>query len=125
MKHDPFLGRASFAPPERDDRQLRFLSEPVSVLTGQPCLLPAGSGSIRSVCEWHRRLIASIRRVLVITLEAATLTKEGAWATEGSSGIFHSSMIELGLLGLLVFVLVVSITLLRRYAPASKDLSAP
>ena len=27
-------------------------------------------------------LIASIRRVLVITLEAATLTKEGAWATE-------------------------------------------
>jgi hypothetical protein len=38
---------------------------------------------------------------LVITLEAATLTKEGAWATEGSSAIFHSSMIELGLLGLL------------------------
>src|SRR2546427_13154836 len=35
-------------------------------------------------------LIASIRRVLVITLEAATLTKEGAWATEGSSAIFHS-----------------------------------
>src|ERR1700676_99229 len=69
-------------------------------------------------------LIASIRRILVITLEAATLTKEGAWATEGSSGIFHSSMIELGLLGLLILVLVVSITLLRRYAPASKDLSA-
>ncbi len=68
-------------------------------------------------------LIASIRRILVITLEAATLTKEGAWATEGSSGIFHSSMIELGLLGLLVLVVVVSITLLRRYAPASKDLS--
>src|SRR5580693_1516404 len=68
-------------------------------------------------------LIATIRRILVITLEAATLTKEGAWATEGSSAIFHSSMIELGLLGLLVLVLVVSITLLRRYAPASKDLS--
>ena len=68
-------------------------------------------------------LIASIRRILVISLEAATLTKEGAWATEGSSGIFHSSMIELGLLGLLVLVLVVSITLLRRCAPASKDLS--
>ena len=29
-------------------------------------------------------LIASIRRILVITLEAATLTKEGAWATEGA-----------------------------------------
>jgi len=66
-------------------------------------------------------LIASIRRILVITLEAATLTKEGAWATEGAHGIFRSSMIELGLLGLLVLVLVVSITLLRRYAPASKD----
>src|SRR5438309_5841142 len=67
-------------------------------------------------------LIASIRRILVITLEAATLTKEGAWATEGAHAIFRSSMIELGLLGVLVLVLVVSITLLRRYAPASKDL---
>jgi hypothetical protein len=66
-------------------------------------------------------LIASIRRILVVTLEAATLTKEGSWATEGASGIFHSSMIELGLLGLLVLVLVVSIVLLRRYAPALKD----
>jgi hypothetical protein len=66
-------------------------------------------------------LIASIRRILVITLEASTLTKEGSWATEGASGIFHSSMIELGLLGLLVLVLVVSIALLRRYVPASKD----
>lgn len=65
-------------------------------------------------------LIASIRRILVITLEAATLTKEGAWASEGSSGIFHASMVELGLLGLLVLVLVVSIALLRRYAPSSK-----
>jgi hypothetical protein len=65
-------------------------------------------------------LIASIRRILVITLEAATLTKEGAWATEGSSAIFRSSMIELGLLGLMVLVLVISITLLRRYAPEQK-----
>ena len=67
-------------------------------------------------------LIASIRRILVITLEAATLTKEGAWVTEGSRGIFHSSMTELGLLSLLVLVLVVSIALLRRCAPLSKDL---
>jgi hypothetical protein len=66
-------------------------------------------------------LIASIRRILVITLEAATLTKEGAWTTDGASGIFLSSMIELGLLGLLVLILVVSITLLRRYAPASRE----
>ena len=35
-------------------------------------------------------------------------------------------MIELGLLGMLVLlVLVVSITLLRRYAPTSKDLPEP
>jgi hypothetical protein len=41
---------------------------------------------------------------------------------EGARGIFHSSMIELGLLGVLVLVLVVSIPLLRRYARCSKDL---
>jgi hypothetical protein len=70
-------------------------------------------------------LIASIRRILVITLEAATLTKEGAWATEGANGIFRYSMIELGLLGLMVLVLVIAITLLRRYAPASQDLPEP
>ena len=67
-------------------------------------------------------LIASIRRILGITLEAATLTKESGWATESASGVFHSSMTELGVLGLLVLVLVVSITLRRRYAPAPKEL---
>lgn len=60
-------------------------------------------------------LIASIRRILVITLEAATLTKGGAWSPEISS-IFRASMIELGLLGILVLILVFSITLLRRFA---------
>ena len=66
-------------------------------------------------------LIASIRRILVITLEAATLSKEGSWTTAGASGIFQYSMIELGLLGVLVLVLVISITLLRRCAPESKS----
>ncbi len=61
-------------------------------------------------------LIASIRRILVISLESATLTKEGRWSPEGA-GIFRASMIELGLLGLLVLILVFGITLLRRYAP--------
>jgi uncharacterized membrane protein (DUF373 family) len=65
-------------------------------------------------------LIASIRRILVITLEAATLTKEGKWTSEGAT-IFHASMIELGLLGLLVFVLVYSITLLRRSPVKSEE----
>src|SRR5208282_3565190 len=49
-------------------------------------------------------LIASIRRILVITLEAATLTKEGGmWSAEGAS-IFRASMIELGLLGMLILI---------------------
>jgi hypothetical protein len=60
-------------------------------------------------------LIASIRRILVITLEASTLTKEGTWSPE-RAGIFRATMIELGLLGLLVLILVFSITLLRRHA---------
>jgi hypothetical protein len=65
-------------------------------------------------------LIASIRRILVISLEMATLTKEGRWSSDGAS-IFRAATIELGLLGLLVIVLVFSITLLRRYPPALKD----
>lgn len=65
-------------------------------------------------------LIASIRRILVITLEAATLTKDGKWSGDGAS-VFHASMIELGLLGLLVLVLVISITLLRRVANPRED----
>jgi len=54
--------------------------------------------------------------MLVISLEMATLTKEASWSNQGES-IFRSSMLELGLLGLLVFVLVFSITLVRRYPP--------
>jgi hypothetical protein len=68
-------------------------------------------------------LIASIRRLLVITLEAATLTKGGKWSVEGAS-IFRASMIELGLLGLLVLIFVFSITLLRRFAPPPNDVEA-
>ena len=66
-------------------------------------------------------LIASIRRVLVITLEAAALTKEGKWTTPEGATIFHASMIELGLLGVLVFVLVYCITLLRRSPEKSEE----
>jgi uncharacterized membrane protein (DUF373 family) len=63
-------------------------------------------------------LIASIRRILVITLEVSALTKGGSWAGQSES-IFRASMIELGLLGILILVLVFSITLLRRSASAS------
>src|ERR1700729_1169667 len=41
-------------------------------------------------------LIASIRRMLVITLEAANLTKAGSFSFENAN-IFRASMIELGL----------------------------
>ena len=64
-------------------------------------------------------LIASIRRILVITLEASTLTKTGTWSAEGAS-IFRAGMIELGLLGLIILILVFSITLLRGFAPSPK-----
>jgi hypothetical protein len=64
-------------------------------------------------------LIASIRRILVISLEMATIGRE-AW-TGDTAIVFRNSMIELGLLSLLVLVLVFSITLLRRYPPAVGD----
>jgi uncharacterized membrane protein (DUF373 family) len=66
-------------------------------------------------------LIASIRRILVITLEASTLTKEGSWLAQGAS-IFRASMLELGLLSLLILVLVFCITLLRHSSPAQNGL---
>lgn len=66
-------------------------------------------------------LIASIRRILIISLQMASLTREATWSGEGAS-IFRASMLELGLLVVLVLVLVYSITLLRRYVPAPKDL---
>jgi hypothetical protein len=65
-------------------------------------------------------LIASIRRVLIISLEMTSLTKDGKWAIDGAS-IFRNSMIELGLLVVLILVLVYSITLLRRHAPTPKE----
>lgn len=64
-------------------------------------------------------IIASIRRILVVTLEAASLTKDGRWTSDDAVGVFRSSMTELGLLGVVVLVLVIAIALLRRYAPVS------
>jgi hypothetical protein len=40
-------------------------------------------------------LVASILRILVITLEAASLAKGGSWSTDGAS-IFRASVRELG-----------------------------
>jgi uncharacterized membrane protein (DUF373 family) len=65
-------------------------------------------------------LIATIRRILVITLEAANLTQPQTWA-KGGEAIFRASVIELGLLGILVLVLVTAIYLLRRSPSTPED----
>ena len=57
-------------------------------------------------------LIASIRRVLVITLESSQVSQPDKWSVN-SQGYFDSTMMELGVLGGLIVVMVVSIYLLR------------
>jgi hypothetical protein len=58
-------------------------------------------------------LIASIRNVLVITLKSSGVTSEGHALVEGEM-LFRTSIVELGVLGALILVFVVSIYLLRR-----------
>jgi phosphate starvation-inducible membrane PsiE len=66
-------------------------------------------------------LIASIRRVLVITLESSQANQHGKWSPE-SEALLHSTMMELLVLGALILVMVISIYLLRRskVKPAAK-----
>ena len=58
-------------------------------------------------------LIASIRRVLVITLGSSQATHPGNWTPEIREQ-FNASMLELGVLGVLILVMVLAIYLLRR-----------
>src|SRR5258707_11644219 len=58
-------------------------------------------------------LIATIRRMLVITLNAANLTSAANWANDGQAKL-RASMLELALLGGTVIVLVISIHILRK-----------
>jgi uncharacterized membrane protein (DUF373 family) len=58
-------------------------------------------------------LIASIRRMLVITLDAANVTSAANWANDGPAKL-RASMLEFGLLGVIVMVLVISIHILRK-----------
>ncbi|WP_407523582.1 phosphate-starvation-inducible PsiE family protein [Methylobacterium oryzisoli] len=58
-------------------------------------------------------LIASIRRVLVITLQSSEITHTTDW-TPQKEALFRASMIELGVLALLILTMVISIFLLRR-----------
>ena len=60
-------------------------------------------------------LIASIRRVLVITMQAAKMTEQGQpQGTDAASAAFRNTMVELGILGFLILVFVYAIYLLRR-----------
>ena len=58
-------------------------------------------------------LIASIRRVLVITLESSQVNEPGRW-TANSQALLHATMLELLVLAVLILVMVTSIYLLRR-----------
>jgi uncharacterized membrane protein (DUF373 family) len=62
-------------------------------------------------------LIASIRRVLVITLRTSEATKPGT-PTPGDQAIVRESMLELSVLGILILILVISLYLLGKRAPA-------
>jgi hypothetical protein len=60
-------------------------------------------------------LIASIRRVLVITMQAAKMTQQDQpQAADTASAAFRNTMVELGILGFLILVFVFAIYLLRR-----------
>jgi uncharacterized membrane protein (DUF373 family) len=58
-------------------------------------------------------LIASIRRMLVVTLESSQFTAAGRSSAEGQA-LLHAAMVELVVLGLLILIMVISIVLLRR-----------
>jgi len=58
-------------------------------------------------------LIASIRRVLVITLQTSEATKPGSYSAE-THGIVVDAMTELTVIGFLILILVISLFLLGR-----------
>jgi uncharacterized membrane protein (DUF373 family) len=65
-------------------------------------------------------LIASIRRMLVITMESSQVNQPGSWSPD-SKALFDSTMLELTVLGGLILVMAISIAILRRsHRPASE-----
>jgi hypothetical protein len=58
-------------------------------------------------------LIASIRRVLVITLKSSQASEPGRLTPEAEA-VLHSANLELLVLAVLILVMVISIYLLRR-----------
>ena len=64
-------------------------------------------------------LIACIRRILVITLQTSQITQPGKWSIDNQP-LFQSSMIELGVLAMLIVVLVGGIWVISRSGAAAK-----
>jgi uncharacterized membrane protein (DUF373 family) len=58
-------------------------------------------------------LIASIRRILVVTLESSQVGDVGRTSPTGEA-LLHAAMLELVVLGFLILIMVISIALLRR-----------
>lgn len=65
-------------------------------------------------------LIATIRRMLVLTLQAEDFTKTRNWTPDGKE-LFQASMIELLVLALLIAILVMSIRAMRKTRPARAE----
>lgn len=65
-------------------------------------------------------LIACVRRILVITLELSQMTENGHWDT-AKLPLFHASMLELGVLGGLIVVLIGSIWVSRASLAIGSD----
>jgi hypothetical protein len=65
-------------------------------------------------------LIATIRRILLIALEAANVSHPETWKSQGEA-IFRATVIELALLGSLMLILVIAICLLRRTADMAAE----
>ena len=68
-------------------------------------------------------LIASIRRVLVITLESSQITNPEKWDV-GKQPLFQANMIELGVLAGMIAVLITSLRVLRRQEGKARDAAA-
>ena len=66
-------------------------------------------------------LIASIRRILVLGMQAEALTTKEHWDNGAGKPLFEAAMIEFCVLGLVIAVLVGAIFFLRRSSQAAEE----
>jgi uncharacterized membrane protein (DUF373 family) len=67
-------------------------------------------------------LIASVRRILVVTLESSQVGDVGRTSPSGQA-LLHSAMMELVVLGFLILIMVISIALLRRGQAGGREVA--